>query len=259
MSPKDEYSIRPSQWQGNIKQQSQQQSAPTPSKNTIERKKRVKKKKHKKNKSKQSSQLASVLEHNHENEQLTNNDESSLMMNNMMYQQNTAPYGMLGGNMLGGYGMQPNQFIYTIQSIIYTIHQSIQMIQMNHISISQCITTIMDVFDSMVTTFQDVRASTKKNNKRLQFIRWMMVSSVSYLVYKIIRRLILSRRRRRIGGIGASMMSMMSGQYAPNPYHHNYGGGGAYGNPMSGMMSPYGSSAYGGYPQYGSYPGSSYY
>jgi hypothetical protein len=174
--------------------------------------------------------------------------------------------GMMGGGMspmMGG-GMSPmmgsisnlNQFLYGIQTVVFSLSQAVQLLGMNQEALQQAFDSLTSMMDKGVATFHELRAleamqneqeteEQKKRRQRLKTIRWALMMGGSYVVYKLIRRITSRRKRVTYTGNNSAPMSAGYGLGGPSMYANgSYGGQGMHGgyNPTS----AYGPSMYGG-------------
>jgi hypothetical protein len=185
------------------------------------------------------------------------------------------PYGMspmMGGGMspmMGG-GMSPmmgpisnlNQFLYGIQTVVFSLSQAIQLLGMNQEALQQAFDSLTSMMDHAVATFHELRAleamqneqeteEQKKRRQRLKTIRWALMMGGSYVVYKLIRRITSRRKQVTYTGNNSAPLSAGYGLSGPSMY-----GNGSYGGPgMQGGYNPtsaFGPSMYGGGNYYGS-------
>ncbi len=114
--------------------------------------------------------------------------------------------------MMGG-GMSPmigsisnlNQFLYGIQTVVFSLSQAVQLLGMNQEALQQAFDSLTSMMDKGVATFHELRAleamqnaqeteEQKKRRQRLKTIRWASMMGGRYVVYKLIRR-ITNRRK----------------------------------------------------------------
>ncbi len=179
-----------------------------------------------------------------------------------------------------------NQMLFGVQTLIVSLGQAVQIIGMNTQALHQVVQSMTSMFDHAAATFYELQSQhallqgekesedMKKKRRRLQALRWALVTGVSYAVYRIIRRILVASR-----GKNKRNYYLTQQQYMHSPYHNSdpqawSASVAPYYNP-SGVPSPNsysgggvgGSGYYGGgmmqqsaYPQhgYGSSPGSLY-
>ncbi|CAB9513173.1 expressed unknown protein [Seminavis robusta] len=184
-----------------------------------------------------------------------------------------SPYGLYGG-MMGGMGPlnSLNQFLFGVQTAIYSLSSAVQVIGMNTEAFHQLLDAASSMLDHALAAWHEMRAldatekifeteEQKMKKRRLKALRWALVVAASYAAYRILRSLLVAKRRR-------SRQRRI--QQSPHPSHHQptttamtpYGynnntssmgmyGGGMYGGPSSGMYGPggggygYGGGGYG--------------
>lgn len=175
------------------------------------------------------------------------------------------PYGMspyYGGmspmNTMGPFS-NLNQFLYGIQTVVFSLSQAVQLLGMNQQALQQAFDSLTSMMDHAIATFHELRAleamkneketaEQKKRRQRLKTIRWALMMGGSYVVYKLIRR--ITSRRKQIAFTGNNA-SHQFGAGGPSMYGSGaVGGSGMYGgyNPTS----AFGPSMYGGSSYYGS-------
>jgi hypothetical protein len=147
---------------------------------------------------------------------------------------------------MGGGIFQPltslNQFLFGIQSVIFSLGQAVQIIGMNAQALKQLLESACAMFDHAVATWNEQLDDPRR--RRLRTIRWAMVTAATFAAFKLIRRT-MSRRRLPYdysshGGLHPAPYGPTSSFYQGHP---SYGAGSPYGN-------AYGPSAYGA-PGYG--------
>jgi VIT1/CCC1 family predicted Fe2+/Mn2+ transporter len=165
-------------------------------------------------------------------------------------------YGMMGAGMMGAgmpyYGgalMGPfsglYQVLFGIQNVIFSLTQAVQLIGTNQQALQHALDSVTKMADAAIATFYELRAleaqkeytpEQQRRRKRLQALRWALVTGGTWLVYKIVRRLTSKQKR-----------------LANYPYPQSYGsitpyqqqGYGGYG--FMGSSSNFGGSGYGGF------------
>ena len=194
--------------------------------------------------------------------------------------------GMYGNNFLSSTMISLNQFLFGIQSLIFSVSQAVQIVGMNAEQIKGVVGSLREVMDKSLKgldwerlsgvlekdgRFRGVLGNTTDENgdrlteeeivhrRRLAAFRWTVTLTLSYAAYRMVRRLI---RALIFGGHG--------GQYGGRGYSASYNGG-RYSSPYGGMgygrrggYGSYGSGygyggGYGGMSQYDPYGGSGYY
>lgn len=162
-----------------------------------------------------------------------------------------SPYGMGMGGM--GTGMGPlnslNQFLFGIQTAIYSLSSAVQVIGMNTQAFHQLLDAASSMIDHALATWHEMRVleatategeteEQKMRRRRLKALRYAMVVAATYAGYRFIRSVLPSRTSRRRRRIGTS---------DPQQYSSNYNNSNAMTPYNSGGYSPY-SSGYGGSP-----------
>jgi hypothetical protein len=178
-----------------------------------------------------------------------------------------SPFGM-PSPMMGGMGPFSGvyQVLFGIQNVVFSVTQAVQLMGTNQHALQQAFDSLTGMIDHAIATFYELRAleatqtakdteEQKSRRRRLKALRWAFVTGTSYLLYKIIRRLTTSRRRR-IGYDGTNTGPATRGSNAMVPYsgYNNnsgfgsiYGSGGGYGLGSSGGGGMYGGNQYGGH------------
>ena len=123
--------------------------------------------------------------------------------------------GMYGGVMMSPYGMMSpgplsglNQLLFSVQSVIFSLGQAVQIIGMNTQGLKQLLESATAMFDHAVQTWQEMQSleqkarhheteEDRKRRARLRAMRMALVAGISYLGYRLVRRLIFPRRRQR--------------------------------------------------------------
>ena len=192
-----------------------------------------------------------------------------------------SPYGM---GMMGGMGMggpflsSLNQFLFGIQTAIYSLSSAVQVIGMNTHALQQLVEAASGMVDHALRTYHELRTielnvqenesdEQKMRRRRLKALRWALLVGTTYAAYRLIRGLMVARkqRRRRLEASYPSSYYNANGQHSGydyggasaggyNPYPHHLSSGNAYGmssyssNPgsMGGMNSGGGYGGYGG-------------
>lgn len=170
------------------------------------------------------------------------------------------PYGMspyYGGMspMMGPFSTL-NQFLYGIQTVVFSLSQAVQLLGMNQQVLQQSFESLTSMVEHAVATFHELRAlealqngneteQQKKRRQRLKTIRWALMVGGSYVVYKLIRR-ITSKRKQLMQRGNHLSASTGSGSFAN--YGSSFGGSGLYGgynmHSSFGGPSMYGSGGY---------------
>lgn len=183
---------------------------------------------------------------------------------------------MMGGGMMGGMmgGVGPfsgvYQVLFGVQNVVFSLTQAVQLMGTNQHALQQAFDSLTGMIDHAIATFHELRAleatetaketeEQQRRRRRLKALRWAFVVGSSWLLYKLIRRLTTSSRRRRIvgyDGTNSNNMGPRNAAMVPYSSYNNsssYGssmyGGGGFGPGSSGGIfggSPYGSSS-GGY------------
>ena len=118
-----------------------------------------------------------------------------------------SPYGSYGG-MYSPMGMASpgplsnlNQFLFGVQSVIFSLGQAVQIIGMNTQALKQLFDSVSSMVDHAISSWNEMRRleaaahmeeseEAKKERRRLRTIRLCIVSAASYLTYRIVRRLL---------------------------------------------------------------------
>ena len=150
---------------------------------------------------------------------------------------------MMGGGPFSGV----YQVLWGVQNVIFSLHQVVQLLGTNQQALQQIVESLTNMVDKALSTFSELRAlqvqeeeqateAQRKRRSRLKALRWAMLASASWLVYKLLRRLSLARRRRRLtypqqGGGGTLLSpssyytpSVPSLYPSPNAYYPNTAG-----------------------------------
>ncbi len=194
---------------------------------------------------------------------------SSLMTTSPMMMMNM--YGAGAGAGAAGPLSSLNQSLFTIQAVLVSLGQAVQIIGMNTQALHQVVQSITTMFDHAATTFYDMQAKQqqaqsllsattchevdesndmKRKRRRLQALRWALVVGVTYAAYRLMRRVFLGRRpEKRLYSLPLSSYSA-SPPHSPYYDYHNHGGG------APSMYPTYGSANAAGYNTYGSGGGS---
>ena len=155
---------------------------------------------------------------------------------------NTSMYGggmYGGGGMMSPYGMMSpgpisslNQFLFSIQSVIFSLGQAVQIIGMNTQGLKQLLESATAMFDHAVQTWHEMQTleqkarhheteEDRKRRRRLRAMRMALVAGISYLGYRLVRRLLFPPRRPTIAD---------GSYYRPSPYASS---------PHQSMYNPY--------------------
>ena len=155
-----------------------------------------------------------------------------------------SPYGMMGSPMMtGGPFSGLYQALFGFQNVIFSIGQVVQILGMNQQAMHQVFDSISSMLDHAVASYNELRAleaidmereteEQKKKRRRLKAIRWALVAGTSCLVYKILRRLVSSPRRPRLGygghgGNSYTTGNLMNSHASGSGLYHGYGYGGS--------------------------------
>jgi hypothetical protein len=161
-----------------------------------------------------------------------------------------SPYGIMSSGMgaVGGPFNGLNQFLFGVQSMLFSLSQAIQIVGMNTHTFNQIFESATSMFDHAIETFHEMRAievasrenetdEMKKRRRRLRTLRWALVTAVTVAGYKIIRRL-LARPRRPPALLHGAPYHFSGGQqsiasYPTHPYSQQqppnpYAGAGGY-------------------------------
>lgn len=155
---------------------------------------------------------------------------SSMMMNPYGYSpSSTTP--MMGGGFMGyggnygyGYGFggggghygplsSLNQFLFSFQSVIFSVGQAVQIVGMNTQQLHHLYEQIMAMFDQALATIHELQTLQDRENeklsleqmkrkRRLKAIRWSIMLGITFAGYNVIRQWFQRRRdyqrRRRL-------------------------------------------------------------
>jgi hypothetical protein len=200
---------------------------------------------------------------------LNSNNLSSSLYNsaNMMPYGMSPYYGGMSPMMTGGGPFNSlNQFLYGIQTVVFSLSQAVQLLGMNQQVLQQAFDSLSSMMDHAISTFHELRAleamdhaseteEQRHRRKRLKTIRWCLMAAGSYIVYKLIRR-ITSKKRKQIsagpntnvgstsalGYGGPSSMMYGNSSYRPSMYGGGYSSngpsmyGGVYGSGGAGFF-----------------------
>lgn len=177
--------------------------------------------------------------------------------------------GMMMPPMLGGPLSGLNQFLFGVQTVLFSLGQAVQIVGMNTQAFQQLLESATTMLDHALATYRDMRALEQqsregeseedmKRRRRLKALRWAMIVGVTYMGYRFIRRILRARLRRKLllaaahggsynpaGATNYSGAAYNSHAVVPPSYGSGYAGGG--------MMSPYNPAGYHGSGGY-SYP-----
>ncbi|KAL7579846.1 hypothetical protein ACA910_004858 [Epithemia clementina (nom. ined.)] len=98
-----------------------------------------------------------------------------------------------------------NQFLFGVQSVIFSLGQAVQIIGMNTQALKQLFESVASMIDHAMVSWNEMRRldasaqmeesdEEKKKRRRVKALRWTVVAATSYLGYRLARRL-LSRRQ----------------------------------------------------------------
>jgi hypothetical protein len=173
--------------------------------------------------------------------------------------------GMMGspyyGGMMGGPLSGLNQMLFSVQSVIFSLGQAVQIVGMNTQALHQLLDTATSMFDHALLTFQEMRALDARSlenespedqtkRRRLKALRWAIIMSIAYGGYRLIRRLLRRRQYQR-------QLSMYPAQQQQQQYSSGYTAPAPIMQPP--LQQQYGGSPYGSTPYATSNPYSSYY
>lgn len=171
-----------------------------------------------------------------------------------------SPYGYGGmAPMMGGPFSGLHQVLFGVQNVIFSVNQVVQMLGVNQHALQQTLDSLTQMVDKAIATFHELRALEAQQEKqateeqlkrksRLKALRWALLVGTSWIVYKIIRRLAISKRRRRITS-GPHMGNMQNNSYGlanPTPYSSYQSSGPYYSSPYNGMGMNPGNGTFGG-------------
>lgn len=138
-----------------------------------------------------------------------------------------SPYygGIMGGPLSG-----LNQLFFSIQSVIFSLGQAVQIIGMNAQGLRQLLESVTSMFDHAVETWHQMQTleaqarrwetpEDRKRRARLRAMRMALVAGISYLGYRLVRRLLFpNTRRRQHAAIGYGQGTIMGGTPSPGIY-----------------------------------------
>lgn len=122
-------------------------------------------------------------------------------------------YGGYGGGMMSPYGMMSagplsglNQLLFSVQSVIFSLSQAVNIIGMNTQGLRQLMESVAGMFDHAVETWQEMQSleqmarqyeteEDRKRRARLRAMRMALVAGISYLGYRLVRRLLFPQQR----------------------------------------------------------------
>ena len=126
-----------------------------------------------------------------------------------MYGGYGSPYASPYGGMFSPVGMgisgplsNLNQFLFGVQSLIFSLGQAVQIIGMNTQALKQLFESVTSLIDSALKSWNEMRIlevssqleeseEGRKKRRRLKAFRWAIVAATSYLGYRIVRRLLM--------------------------------------------------------------------
>jgi len=162
-------------------------------------------------------------------------------------------YGGISPMMMGPFS-NLNQFLYGIQTVVFSLSQAVQLLGMNQQVLQQSFESLTSMIEHAVATFHELRAlealqnereteQQKKRRQRLKTIRWALMVGGSYVVYKLIRRITSKRKQvtQRSNTISAPIGAGSTAHYG-NSFGGPYGGYNMQGS--FGGASMYGASGY---------------
>ena len=125
-------------------------------------------------------------------------------------------YGMMSPGPLSGL----NQFLFSVQSVIFSLSQAVNIVGMNAQSLKQLAKSLLEMWDHALETWHQMQAleqraryqetaEDRKRRARLRALRMALVAGISYLGYRLVRRLMFPTRHRAL---------------AASRYHHQYPG-----------------------------------
>ena len=148
-------------------------------------------------------------------------------------------YGGFGGGMMSPYyGMMTpgplsglNQLLFSVQSVIFSLSQAVNIIGMNTQGLRQLMESVTAMFDHAVETWNEMQSleqmerhheteEDRKRRARLRAMRMALVAGISYLGYRLVRRLLFPQRYQR--------PAIANGGYYNNQGARPYPGGAVY-------------------------------
>ncbi len=166
---------------------------------------------------------------------------------------------MLGAPLMGIGGPlnSLNQFLFSIQNVIFSLSQAVQIVGMNAQGLQQLLESGTAMFDHIVASLHELvepqRAESpeeRKRRRRIRALRWAAITAITYAGYRILRSFRQRQQRSAISAGPAPYQQQLS-------YGNSYGYGGyppqQYGAPSYG--GGYG-SGYGSWGSYGGFNGS---
>ena len=150
-------------------------------------------------------------------------------------------FGGMGGMMSPYYGMMSpgplsglNQLLFSVQSVIFSLGQAVQIIGMNAQGLRQLFESATSIFDHAIETWQEMQLleqrarhletpQDRKRRARLRALRMALVAGISYLGYRLVRRLLFPSRRRVGPAIGYQQGPQTGYSSSTMPYGPNTG------------------------------------
>lgn len=153
--------------------------------------------------------------------------------------------GMYGGSMYGGlYGGMTsphsgplsglNQFLFSIQSVVFSLGQAVQIVGMNTQALQQILEKASAMLEQAMKSYCQMRVLEQasresespedtKRRRRLRAMRWAMMVAAGYSGYKLIR-LAFGRRRQIIRqGAGQNSYGLHGNLTTNNHAYQRYG------------------------------------
>lgn len=156
---------------------------------------------------------------------------------------------MLGSPLMGMGGplISLNQFLYSVQNVIFSLSQAVQIVGMNAQGLKQLLESATAMFDHIIASLHELvepqRAESpdeRKRRRRVRAMRWAFITALSYAGYKLLRSLRQRQQRSAIAvGPGPmpyqyNILGNLNGypgyqqqpqHYGSNPYGGGYGTG----------------------------------
>lgn len=102
-----------------------------------------------------------------------------------------------------------NQFLFSLQSVMFSMSQAIQIVGMNTQTFNQLFESATTMLDNALEAFHEMRTmdaisqeyeseEKKKRRKRLKALRWAVVSAITFVGYKVLKRILSNQMPPRI-------------------------------------------------------------